>query len=157
MLRTCLTYLCYDAMREDLDEGHLKENLLSGKYRLQVFASSSWFTLVTQYLRSAQDDGRQEVIDGLMRNLFSDVANSSFQNDAAASSGAKDSQDTANPVGLLWPDAPVFLADTVRFQDNHGKDGWTSSNGKPKRNTVFLTSHKPSPTLSKWSTQGERK
>lgn len=137
MVITCLTYLCYDAMREDISEDQLKDNLLSGKYRLQVFASSSWFALVTQYLRLAQDDERHEVVNGLMGNLFSDMANSSFQNDAAASSGAKESQETADPLRLLWPDAPEFLADTIRFQDDHGKDGWTSSNGKPKGEWLF--------------------
>ena len=137
MLITCLTYLCYDAVGEDLDKEQLQDNLLSGKYRLQVFASSSWFSLALRYLRLAQNDDRHEVINGLMQNLFSELANPNFQNDTGTTSGTVDSQETADPDRLLWPGAAEFLSETVRFHDHHDKDGWTSNNGKSRKKTTL--------------------
>ena len=149
MLVTCLTYLCYDALSEDLDEEQLRDNLLSGKYRLQVFASSSWFNLVMQYLRLLQNDGRHEIIDVLMQNLFSELVNPKFQDDADTRSGTENGQEAAHPDRLLWPGAAEFLADTVRFYDRHDKDGWTTNNGKPNRISFLAYSDQTSPALLK--------
>ncbi|KAK1765267.1 hypothetical protein QBC33DRAFT_496016, partial [Phialemonium atrogriseum] len=128
LLVVCLTYLCYNALGEELDEDQLRENLLAGKYRLQAFASSTWFTLVKRYIQLTQDENHLVVINGLLENLFSELGNPRFRNDIDEDTGS--SRRPYQPGHSPWPEAPEFVSQTLLFYKDRPKDLWTSDNAQ---------------------------
>jgi hypothetical protein len=132
-LISCSTYLCYDALSEDLDDEQLRDNLLAGKYRFQAFASSSWFDLARQYVRLAPEEGHVSVVNGLMENLYYELKNPNFQGDMNPTGAL--SERPLQPGRLPWPSAHKFISESVRFRfcRDHPKEPWTVDNGKSRQ------------------------
>lgn len=128
LLIVCLTYLCFDALGDDLDEDQLQKNLFSGRYRLQAFASSTWFSLVKRYVQMTRDKNNLSVINGLMQNFFSELGNPKFRNEIDNDAGSN--QGSFQQGRPLWPEAPEFISYALYFHRDHPKDLWTSNNGK---------------------------
>ncbi len=144
LLVSCLTYLCYDALADDLDEDRLRDNIIAGKYRFLAFASSSWFDLARQYVRLAPEERYVSALNGLMEQMYSELWNPSFQGDLNDDDGAGE-----KPLQLghpPWPNAPEFISQTVRFRfyRDHPKEPWTLENGKSlQRNRLSQPNFKP--------------
>jgi hypothetical protein len=140
LLVVCLTYLCYNALGGDLHQDKLRENLLSGKYRLQGFASSTWFNLVKKYIKMTRDEKHLAVINVLMENLFFELSNVNFRNDI--DNGTESSQTLFQPIHPPWPEAPEFISHTLQFYNDRPQDLWTSTNGKRSQSSPHFSRHK---------------
>ncbi|SPO07054.1 uncharacterized protein DNG_09748 [Cephalotrichum gorgonifer] len=128
LLVACLTYLCYDALRDDLDDDQLRDNILSGKYRFQAFASSSWLILATKYARLTRDRSNLASINLLMQNLSDELTNPKFRNESGKDAGQD--QVLASRANRLWPGAPEFVTNSFRFHNSHTQDLWTMNNAE---------------------------
>jgi len=129
LLVTCLTYLCYDALGEDLDDDdeQLQKNLLSGRYRLQVYASSTWFLLVKKFAKMTRDEASLSTINVLTENLYSECENPNYNPDMKNNKGSHGVPYKTNQT--LWKGASEFLYKTLRFHTGYSDDIWTSNNG----------------------------
>lgn len=136
LLVVCLTYLCYDAINDDgLEDDLIIENLLAGRYRLHVFASTMWFELVKRSLRLTRDPSNFDVLSGLLNNLFAELENPRAMQDLADAGHDGASGNTPPPPAgdPLWRGAPKFVTQTLCFFTNQRKDLWTLENGKALR------------------------
>jgi len=136
LLVVCLTYLCYDAINDDgLEDDQIIENLLAGRYRLHVFASTMWFELVKRSLRLTRDPSNFDVLSGLLNNLFAELENPRAMQDLADAGHDGASGNTPPPPAgdPLWRGAPKFVTQTFCFFTNQRKDLWTLENGKALR------------------------
>ena len=136
LLVVCLTYLCYDAVNDDsLKDDQIIDNLLEGRYRLLVFASTMWFELVKRARRLTRDPSDLDVLSGLLNNLFAELENPRAMQDLADAGDDGDSSNTPPPPAgdPLWRGAPRFATQTFHFFANRRKDLWTSENGKTLR------------------------
>ena len=133
LLISCLTYLCYDTLNTtDLDTDHMQTNLLEGRYRLHVFASSMWFDLAKRYARLvARRKSHLGALNAVMQNMCSELTNPNF------SLELDEENDHPGPVSLQpglpqapWLDAPEFVSQTLKYLKNARKDLWTSENSK---------------------------
>jgi hypothetical protein len=114
-------------MGKAVEEEQLRQNLLKGTHRLQVFASSAWFPLVKQYAVMTRQNKDFTIINGLMQNFVSEMRNENFrvEADTETGSGAARRRRTT-----LWPEAPDFIYDTLYLHRDCQKDLWTLQNGK---------------------------
>lgn len=126
-------YLRYDALSGDLDDEQLRDNLFAGKYRFQVFASSSWFDLARQYVRLAPDEEHVGTVNGLMEHMYDKLKNPNFQRDInPVEAFSERSFQQGRPP---WPSAHNFISESVRFRfcRDYPKEPWTIDNGKSRQ------------------------
>ena len=133
LLISCLTYLCYDTLNNtDLDADQMRINLLEGKYRLHVFASSMWFDLAKHYARLVgRDESRLGALNVVMQNMWSELTNPNFSLEPGDENGHP------SPASLQpgapqapWLNAPEFVSQTLKYLKDSRKDLWTSKNSK---------------------------
>ncbi|KAK0617622.1 hypothetical protein B0T14DRAFT_569112 [Immersiella caudata] len=144
LLVVCLTYLCYDAVSDDeIEEGQIMENLLAGRYRLHVFASTVWFDLVKQWLRLTPHRGYLAALSGLMHNLNAELANPEAVQNTGNTGGQAGASTHSTPVTVvgvpLWPGAPEFISRAFLFSKHQNQDTWTLNNADNWANLDPLT------------------
>ena len=146
LLISCLTYLCYDSLNTtNLDPDQMRTNLLEGKYRLHVFASSMWFYLAKHYVRLvARDKRRLSALNAVMENMCSELTNPNFSLEPGDENGHPSPASLQpRPPQAPWLNAPEFVSQTLKYLKDSQKDLWTSENSKRHLSMTEKTGESP--------------
>ncbi len=81
LLISCLVYLCYKFLDGKVDKEPLQENLLSGKHRFHIYASSMWLDLAKQYIQLGGGEASSSAVSGLLTDLHEKLNNPEFKSD----------------------------------------------------------------------------
>lgn len=113
MTKTCLHYLCLDIFDPEIEDQQIKENLLSGAYRLHWFASTQWVEILRHCAISLHDRAPPDDLITTLKTFGERRENTTFQD--SSSSYGDWSSDHFEAFKGKHPEIYRLLDQTLKF------------------------------------------
>lgn len=84
MTKTCLHYLCLDIFDPEIEDQQIKENLLSGAYRLHWFAPTQWVEILRHCAISLHDRAPPDDLITTLKTFGERRENTTFQDSSCS-------------------------------------------------------------------------
>ncbi|KAI0434477.1 NACHT domain protein [Xylaria sp. FL1042] len=107
----CMTYLCQEHHDLDLLDVKIKDNILSGSYTIEWFATNTWPQLVKSYLSSAKDDESQEKLGTGLNYLLSTRSQEQYPETA----DDREMLPASKTFRKTYPEAYTLVGQALRF------------------------------------------
>lgn len=80
---SCIQYLCQRHHDTELSEEELRENMLTGKYRLHDYSATMWLELIIRYMRLVQLETSPKNLIDLLGMFIEQRSSNNFIEDVA--------------------------------------------------------------------------
>lgn len=79
MARICLHYLSFDIFRADLESDMIKQNIISGSYRLYWFAATQWIRLIQRCARLQRNNAPPKTLIHALDRFICECENANYE------------------------------------------------------------------------------